>query len=90
MINKGEPCPTDFYQDIYETKISMSDEIWKKIFDIIKINKARNIHATIIDFPILEQNLNLLIDKLVDYSEDRIKDMSLMKYMVTGTIDKMV
>jgi WD40 repeat protein len=90
MISEGVPCPTDFYQSIYETKINMSDETWKKIFDIIKTNKARNIHATIIDFPILEQNLNLLIDKLMDYSEDRVKDMSLMKYMISGSWDQIV
>jgi len=68
----------------------MNDEIWKTIFDIIKNNRARNIHATIIDFPFLHQNLTLLIDKLLDYSEDRIKDMSIMKYMVSGTGDKMI
>ena len=68
----------------------MNDDIWKTIFDIIKNNRARNIHATIIDFPILSQNLTLVMDKLLDYSEDRIKDMSLMKYMVSGTADKMI
>lgn len=72
-------CPTNFYDDIYEHKIQMTDDIWKIIFEIIKINKARNIHATIIDFPILQQNLNLVVEKLLDYSDDRLKDMSLMK-----------
>lgn len=68
----------------------MNDDIWKTIFDIIKNNRARNIHATIIDFPILSQNLTLVMDKLLDYSDDRIMDMSLMKYMVSGTADKMI
>lgn len=73
-----------------KNKINMNDDIWKTIFDIIKNNRARNIHATIIDFPILSQNLTLVMEKLLDYSDDRIKDMSLMKYMVSGTADKMI
>ena len=68
----------------------MSDDIWKIIFGIIRTNKARNIHATIIDFPILQQNLNLVVEKLLDYSDDRVRDMSLMKYVVSGTYNKMI
>lgn len=66
------------------------DQTSNNIFDIIKKNKARNIYATIIDYPILQQNPNLQIDKLLDYSNDRKEDMSLMKYMLYGTGDKMI
>ena len=80
---------TFIYSSIYEKVIEVDDEGWQKIFGIIKQNKARNIHATIIDFPILKQNLNLLTDKLLDYSDDRHNDMSLMKYMVYDSHDKL-
>jgi len=43
-----------------------------------------------LDFPILEQNLSLQTEKLLDYSQDRVEDMSLMKYMVYGTKDKII
>lgn len=67
----------------WENIIDISDHVWQDtIFGVIKANKSRNIHATIIDFPILKQNLNLLSDKLLDYSEDRMTDMSVKKFMV--------
>jgi len=78
------------YSDIYEKIIDLENSKWHTIFEIVKDNKAKNIHATIIDFPILEQNLNLQTEKLLDYSKDRVDDMSLMKYMVHDTKDKII
>lgn len=57
LKNNPDELTSAVYSNIFEDIIELDDEKWHTIFDIIKVNKAKNIHATIIGKNIKTHNL---------------------------------